>query len=172
MVVAQTDRLVLKEFSNEDVDGFFELNNDPEVIQYTGDVAFEDKTQVLQFIQDYDQYRLNGFGRWSLYLKAGNEYIGFCGIRRSQNSEEVDLGFRLLKSYWNQGYAYEAAIASLVLGFETHGITRVIARAMNDNAASHALIRKLGFSLLSTFEEDGRKWTKYELNSNDFKAPQ
>ncbi len=170
MLISETPRLLFTQFSIEDVDGFYSLNNDPQVIKFTGDRAFHDREEVKQFIQNYDQYRLNGFGRWSLYLKSTGEYIGFCGLRKDINTGEVDIGFRLMRKFWHQGYAFEAARESIRIGFEQYGVNVIVARAMEDNSASHALIDKLGMSYHSRLTEQGVTWIKYQLKACTFES--
>ncbi|BDY04492.1 GNAT family N-acetyltransferase [Ferrimonas sp. YFM] len=169
MTELETERLRLQRFSLEDVDGFFELNNDPVVLKYTGDKPFDNKDQVAAFISDYAQYQLNGFGRWSLYLKETGEYLGFCGLRRAEPGAEVDIGFRIMRRHWRQGYALESAIAALQLGFGRYQLDRIVARAMEDNQASHAVINKLGMTRCGAFAEEGVNWVKYELFAPDVK---
>lgn len=163
MIVYETERLLLREFSEKDIDGFFELNNDPVVLEYTGDRAFKHKDEVRRFIENYDQYNKYGLGRWSLYLKDNDEYIGFSGLRKSDETGEVDIGFRIMRKHWGKGYATESALASLKLAYERFGVEKVIARAMKNNSASHAVIKKLGMELVGTFTEDGCCWIKYSM---------
>ncbi len=163
MVVAETDRLLLKKFSENDVDGFFELNNDPEVLIYTGDKPFQNKEEVARFISEYNQYEICGFGRWSIYLKGTGQYIGFSGLRYLPDNEETDIGFRIARKYWGNGYATESAIAGLKIAFLELELKKIIARAMKDNLASHAVIKKLGMQCHSEFKEGGKNWMKYEL---------
>jgi len=159
----ETERLVLRRFSLGDVAGFFDLNLDPQVLKYTGDKPFKNHIEVCRFIRNYEQYEKYGFGRWSVYLKSSNEYIGFCGLRRSTETGEVDIGFRLMQRFRHRGYAFESAKAALELAFNRYGVDRVIARAMKDNQVSHLLIQKLGMQLDSSFTESGEEWLKYEL---------
>ena len=162
MLESHTERLLLTQFSCEDIDGFYQLNSEPDVLMYTGDKPFANKQEVAQFIANYDQYQQHGFGRWSLYLKHSHHYIGFCGLRKSDNGE-IDLGFRLLKDYWRQGYAYEAAYESLRLAFTKYNATEIIARAMQNNIASLATIKKLGFCFTNHFDENEVRWSRYAL---------
>lgn len=163
MFVAETERLVLKRFSLDDVDGFFDLNNDPAVLKYTGDIPFMNRDEVANFIETYEQYEKYGFGRWSVYLKESDSFMGFSGLRKSPETGEIDIGFRFMRKYWNQGYATESAEIVLNLAFCMFNVTTVVARAMKDNSASHALIRRLGMNYHSTFISDGAEWSKYEL---------
>lgn len=168
MIVAQTPRLLLKQFSLDDVDGFFTLNQDPEVLQYTGDRPFADKQEVATFIREYDQYDKYGLGRWSLYLKSTGEYIGFSGLRYSPETNDTDIGFRLMRKYWGRGYATESARAALTLAFTEFDKDRVIARAMTNNQASHAVIQKLAMQPLSSLHEAGHEWLTYQLSRKDW----
>jgi RimJ/RimL family protein N-acetyltransferase len=100
-----TERLTLHQFSLADAAGFYALNLNPNNIEFTGDKPFADLAQTEQFIENYDQYRKHGFGRWSLYLKKPvPTYIGFCGLRLSEQTGEVDVGYRIDQKYWGKGY--------------------------------------------------------------------
>ncbi|WP_338590644.1 GNAT family N-acetyltransferase [Shewanella khirikhana] len=164
-IVATTPRLSMREFCESDAAGFFELNQDPEVVKYTGDDPFADVDAASDFIRQYDQYQLYGFGRWALYFER--EFIGFCGLKQHV-SGEVDLGFRLMRRHWGKGLASEAAQASLVLGHDKFGLSKLISRAMTDNLASCHLLGKLGFSHRPSL--DAPPWQGFELELNSAPA--
>ncbi len=168
--VFTTERLALREFSLNDAKGFFEMNADPEVIQFTGDRAFVDIEETGQFIQAYDQYEKHGYGRWSIYLKGTEEYLGFCGLRYSTEKQETDIGFRLIRKYWNKGFATEAAIACLEAGFQKFGLDKIVGRARADNQASIRVLEKLGMSKAFEYTEEDKPWVQYELKANDYKS--
>ncbi len=146
----ETERLIMREFSSDDVDGMFELNSDEEVIRYTGDTAFADKQTVLNLINGYEQYSKYKMGRWTVLLKSSGEYIGFCGLKYLSDINETDLGFRLMKKYWNKGYATEASVATLDYGFDTLKLEKIVGRAATDNLRSLNVLQKLGM----VFEKD------------------
>lgn len=141
----ETERLIMRQMREEDAGGMFELNNDPEVIWYTGDSAFTDIEQTKAFIKAYDQYEKYRMGRLNCFLKSSGEYIGWCGLKRLP-SGKVDLGYRWHKRYWGKGYATEAAKASLDYGFNTLHLDEIIATAMKPNAASINVMKKLGMT--------------------------
>ncbi len=147
--IIETSRLRLREFTPEDAALMYELNFDPEVVHYTGNGAFESIEAAEIFIRNYPDYQKNGFGRWIMFTKDTNEFIGWCGLKLVDG--EVDLGYRLLKKHWNKGYASEAAIACLDFGFNTLNLKRIIARADRDNIASIRVMEKIGM----TFEKTG-----------------
>ena len=138
-----TSRLLLREFDLTDAPSFFELNADPEVLRWTGDVAFPDVATSEAFIRGYDTYRVHGFGRWTMVRLSDGEILGWCGLKRQPESF-VDLGYRLHRRHWGQGYATEAAQASVDLGFQRFGLDAIIGRASRGNAASVRVLEKVG----------------------------
>ena len=165
MNIIETERLFLREFSLKDIEYFYQLNNDPQVIKFTGDSPFNSKYEVKEFIEGYDHYKKYGFGRWSVYLKSNNQFIGFNGLRKCEFTHEVDIGFRFVRNQWSKGYAYESSLSVLTFAFKQLKLKRIIARAMEENKASHAVIKKLGMDYISTTYENNVKWSKYELLS-------
>lgn len=167
-IVARTPRLVLKRFSIRDASGFFELNADPEVLQFTGDAPFASVKEARNFIRAYEHYDRHGFGRWSVFLTETKEYLGFCGLNFSEPKQEVDLGFRLHRRVWGQGIATEAGFASLRLGFSTYGLERIVGRAMKENTASLHVLEKLGMTFEKGFEAEGAQWVQMQIRRDDF----
>lgn len=165
-IVAETERLILREFSPSEAAALYALNADPEVIRYTGDRAFVDVAEARQLLATYDAYRERGYGRWSIYRKDSGEYIGFCGLAYRPETDEVDLGFRFYRRCWGSGYATEAGQRSLELGFGRYGLTKIVGRAIDGNSASQHVLTKLGMSPLSSFERDGRTWVQYEITAD------
>lgn len=154
-IILETDRLLLQEFSLDDVEGLFALNADPEVMQYTGDKAFSSRKDTEDFILNYqDVYVKYGIGRWSLRCKKDGRYIGWCGLKKHQNGI-VDIGFRLLRLEWGRGYATEAASACLTFGRDQLQFDRIIGRCHKDNIASQRVLEKIGFTLQGEAEIDG-----------------
>lgn len=161
-VIITTDRLVLREFSQQDVFGFFKLNDDPEVLKYTGDKAFIDAVEAEEFIKGYSHYQRHGYGRWSIYTKNSNQYIGFCGLRYSEEKRETDIGFRIALNFWGYGYATESALAVIEFGFKQLALEKIVANVMLDNIASHSVIKKLGMIAVSEYLEADNQWIKYQ----------
>lgn len=144
-----------------------ELNSDPEVLKFTGDKAFSSLDEARLFLENYNQYSLYGFGRWAVIQKSTGNFIGWCGLKYSATTDEVDIGFRFLKTVWNQGYATEAAQKCIELGFDIVGIKRIVGRAMVDNLASISVLEKLGLTYLKEFDFDGEKGVIYEIVCNE-----
>jgi [ribosomal protein S5]-alanine N-acetyltransferase len=164
----ETLRLSLREFSVSDAPYFYELNLDNEVIKYTGDLPFKNITEAEVFLQGYDKYAQYGFGRWAVELKSSKEFIGWCGLSYQPQSEEVDLGFRFFKAFWNQGYASEASLFCLKYGFEEKNLAFIVGRAVKENTASIRVLQKIGMTYWKDFDFDGQKGVYYRLDKDDY----
>ena len=153
--ILETPRLLLREFREADALHFFELNEDPEVIRYTGDLPFASAEEARRFLLDYDRYKKYGYGRWAVLLKeteAGPAWIGWCGLKYIPELNETDIGFRFFRRYWGKGYATEAARACLEYGFRRLGLKRIVGRAMKENGASVRVLEKIGLEFWKEFE--------------------
>jgi RimJ/RimL family protein N-acetyltransferase len=165
-VVAVTKRLELREFVTSDAAELVRLNSDPEVVRYTGDPPFASVDEARELIEELrDRYARDGYSRWAVVRRDTGDFIGWCGLSFRPASGEIDLGFRLFRAAWGQGFATEAARASLSLGFEVFHLQAIVGRAMEGNAASHHILRKLGFTPVATFAAEGARWTQYELTA-------
>ncbi len=140
----ETKRTVMKRFSLSDAVNIFELNNDPEVVRYTGDKAFSDIAEARDFLAHYNPYDLYGYGRMSVFLKDTGTYLGWCGLRFQPDQGFTDIGFRFKQAYWNRGFATETALATLQWGFETARLPFIVGRAQTANLASIQVLKKCG----------------------------
>lgn len=168
MIVAQSERLYFKQFCPKDAEGFYQLNAIIENIRYTGDKPFASREQTLAFINNYDHYRLHGFGRWSVYFKQNNQYVGFCGLRYDEHTKQVDVGYRIAQQFWRQGLAYEAAQCALKLGFARFDLDTIVAKAREDNPASIRVLVKCGFEKTGELFEDNEKWHTFALSKSHY----
>ncbi len=144
MYILETERLLLREWIQEDAAHLLELNRDPEVIRYTGDGPFASEEDALALIHGYDHYEQYGMGRWAVVRREDLAFLGWCGIKFLSASEEFDVGYRFLKKYWGKGYATEAALACLEYGFKKLHLPQVVGRAMKDNLGSIRVLEKIG----------------------------
>ena len=138
----ESARLVLREWNQADAPWLYDLNSDPDVIEFTGDAGFESVEAAKRLIQHYSNYQRDSFGRWMVTLKDGTP-VGWCGLKK--NPWGIDLGFRFFQAHWNKGYATEAAQATLEWA-KAHGLKRLVGRALTGNPASIRVLEKLGFT--------------------------
>ena len=159
----ETERLLLREYVEEDAEAFFKLNSDPEVLRFVPDQALLNLEQARQILRDHPiaDYRKHGFGRGACILKSTGEQIGFAGLKYLEEVGEVDVAYRLQRAYWGQGLATEAALASVRYGFADLGLKRIIGLAMPENIASVRVLEKTGLRHDGTITFCGRQFSKY-----------
>lgn len=143
MEIVSTPRLILREFTLADAPELFALNADPEVMRYTGDKPFSSISDAEGLITGYHCYRTDGYGRWTVVRSADKAVLGWCGLRK-QASGEVDLGYRLHRMFWGQGFATEAGLASVRIGFEQFKLPQIIGRVARANLGSIRVLEKCG----------------------------
>jgi len=150
--VLETERLILREFTEDDVENLVELDSDPEVMRYlNGGIAtpreLVEQEIVPRFLSYYQRY--DDFGVWAAIEKSGGTFIGWFSFRPHDESrpEEVELGYRLRRPAWGQGYATEGARALIRKGFTELGVQRVTANTYEHNSASRWVMEKVGMTL-------------------------
>jgi RimJ/RimL family protein N-acetyltransferase len=144
-----TERLYLREFTPDEAQLIFELNSDPRVTMYTEkgpDKSLEDAQRRL--LNDILPQYKHGVGRWAVFLKSNDEFIGWCGVKYIEKENIYTLGYRFFPKHWGKGYATEAAQASLEYATKTLNIKGILAKAMSVNTASIHVIKKLGMVYL------------------------
>ena len=148
-VVIETDRLLLRRFTEDDAPLLYELNLDPEVIRYTHD-PMTDVEQAKNLLNEVilPQYVLYGHGRWAVHLRSNLEFTGWCGLKYLSETNEVDLGYRFMKKFWGKGYATEAALACIEYGFTTLKLREIVGRVLPANLASIKVLEKCGMKYL------------------------
>ena len=161
--ILETERLLVREFIEDDAEWFFRLNTDPEVLRFVPDKALETVEQARQILIDHPMadYRKHGFGRGACILKSTGENIGFAGLKYLEELGEVDVAYRLMPAYWGQGLATEAALASVRYGFAELGLKRIIGLAMPENSASIRVLEKTGLRFVETVTFWGHQFSKY-----------
>ncbi len=164
--ILETNRCYLRELSINDAQHFYDLNTDEEVIKYTGDKAFDNVFEAKSFLENYNQYELYGYGRWAVIDKSNNEFLGWCGLKYSPDLDEVDLGFRFFRKYWNQGYATETAKACIDYGFNQLQLTKIVGRAMELNVGSVKVLEKTGMTFVGKFDFDLHEGVLYQISNH------
>lgn len=150
--VATTARLRLRRLDDGDAGFIHVLVNDPDWLRYIGDRGVRTLEDARGYIArgPVAMYEQLGYGLFAVELRDSARPIGICGVLKRDGLDDVDLGFAFLPAYRAQGYALEAAAATLAWARETRGLRRVLAITSQDNDASGRLLRRLGFRLERT----------------------
>jgi RimJ/RimL family protein N-acetyltransferase len=147
VIVIESARLALRRATVEDHPFIFELLNDPDWKRFISDKGLKTADEARDYIRTrlIAMYEKLGFGLYIVELKAGGAPIGMCGLIKRDTLEDVDLGFAFLPQFRGQGYAREAAAATLEYGRREFGLKRVVAITHPENESSGRLLEKLGF---------------------------
>ena len=169
----ETERLILRDWREEDWQPFFAGTNTPAVMRWLGGVLPEERHQWMRD-------RLEGYTRdhghtfWVVERKEDGALLGFCGLKRSNQpggpQGDFEVGWRLREDAWGKGYAREAAQASLDHAFAKLGAPEVIALTVPGNEASWGLMVRLGMERRedldfdnADFDPDGGRIIVYSL---------
>ena len=144
--VIETERLVLRRLDLDDTAFIFELVNDPDWLRHIGDknVRSLDDARAYLVNGPIDMYAKHGFGLFAVERREDGALIGMCGLIKRDTLDDVDIGFAYLPAYRAQGYAREAAAATLAYARDVHGMKRVVAIVSPANHASARLLERVG----------------------------
>jgi ribosomal-protein-alanine N-acetyltransferase len=165
--IIETERTIMRKLTKADAKDFYALNLDEAVLKYTGDKPFENLQASIDFLTNYDQYDKYGVGRLAVIDKATTTFIGWCGLKYSQDKNEYDIGFRFYRGFWNKGYATETSKKCLDFGFNELGIEKIVGRAMKENIGSIKVLEKIGMTFKENVDFEGCEGVLYELIKNE-----
>lgn len=173
MIHLTTERLLLRDLEERDVEGIFALDSDPEVLRFIGTPALKGRSEAADRITGIrKQYEEHGIGRWAVEERATGAFMGWCGLKWEQHIRPFpyhDIGYRLIRTYWGRGYATEAASACLRHGFEVLNYPEICAAAEAEHHASNRILQKIGLKQGEPFVFDGKNCNWYSLRKGEFK---
>jgi ribosomal-protein-alanine N-acetyltransferase len=144
-VVIETDRLLLREMTQDDLEPVAEMLADPEVMRYWPRPYT--RAEAREWIDRQRQrYARDGHGYWLAIQRSGGRVIGQAGFMSMQvnGRPEAALGYILARAFWGRGYATEAAAASRDHAFASTTHDRVAALVRPTNLLSLAVARRIG----------------------------
>lgn len=159
MNVFETDRLALRRFTLDDTPLILHLLNEPLFLRFIGDKNVRTLEDAQLYLQHgpLASYAKLGFGLYHVSLKAAGTPIGMCGLLKRDTLEDVDVGFAYLPQFGGQGYATEAAQATMQYGRTVLGLKRIVAMTAPDNTASINVLNKIGLRRTETLKLPGYK---------------
>lgn len=157
-----TPRLVLRALRAEDLDAFAAMNANPEVVRYLGTGQTITRPQTWDLMaRMLGQWALRGYGFFAVVETASGQFIGRSGILHTLIWPEPELAYGLDQPFWGRGYATESAAAIRDWAFATFGFTRLASFIRPDNAASAAVLRRMGAvrtGLITLHGGDAERW--------------
>lgn len=170
MQLFETERLTARQLSLQDVPALTEILSDPEVMKYSvRGVCDEEATR--NFIDwCLECYSSHGIGPWALSQKGSGDFIGFCGVGPELvgDVEEINLGYRLARRFWHQGFATEAVKGVMRYAFDQNHCESLIVIIEPEHKASVRVTEKAGFRSFTVREFHGRPVRLYRMTSEDW----
>jgi RimJ/RimL family protein N-acetyltransferase len=142
----ETARLSLRRLGLDDAAFVVALLNEPSFRENIGDRGVRNIDDAHRYLRDgpLAMYAHHGYGLWHVTRKSDGAGIGMCGLLKRDSLPDADLGYAYFPAYWGQGYALEAAEATLLHGAKTFGLRRVLGVVSAGNMASIRLLEKAG----------------------------
>jgi RimJ/RimL family protein N-acetyltransferase len=155
-VLLETERLILRQFTADDLDALVELNSDPEVTFFiNGGRPIPRDELESDYLPAYLAYHEKNpdVGFFVAQEKASGEFVGWFHFRAPPDkpADEPELGYRLRRSAWGKGYATEGSKALVDKGFRDLGVSRVTAETMVVNSRSRRVMEKVGMRQVRIF---------------------
>jgi [ribosomal protein S5]-alanine N-acetyltransferase len=170
MIIFSSQHLYVKPYTEADAAIFYELNGDREVMQYIREpkTRAESDAFLQENLELYKQ--LPGLGRFAVFTNDTKEFVGSFSLLSIDNSDNIHLGYALLKKFHGKGLATELVKASLPYVFATIQQETVHALTVAENIASQKVLLKCGFQFSHTMQHDGDEVMVFELKEKNRKS--
>lgn len=145
--IIETERLILRPISIEDVDDMFEYCSDEETVRYVSFQPHKSREETRDTLNNFflNRKELLVPETHAIVLKSNSKMIGTCDFSRIKFGDTAEMGYIINKKYWNKGYVTEAANAILQWGVTDLKLRRIEIGHFSDNIGSQRVIEKLGF---------------------------
>jgi len=167
VIILQSNRLYVRRYTFDDVDMFYALNGDPDLMQHIRPIMnYEQSTQFLEEnIHFYETHPT--LGRWALVNKSDHQVVGSLSLLPLANTGDLHIGYVLFKPYQGMGFAAEIVKAGIEYAFHELRLKTLTAVTYAENEASQKVLLKNGFSFDRSFREGGKENRIYRLNRPD-----
>ena len=144
-----TSRLLLRRWREADLEPFAALNSDPDVMRhFPGRMTASESDAFAAMVEA--TLAEQGWGLWAVEVVDGAPFIGFVGLNRPSFEAHfmpaVEIGWRLARPHWGNGYATEAAVAATAFGFDALGLDEIVSFAVPANERSRKVMERLGMT--------------------------
>src|SRR5260221_11151212 len=165
-IIAETSRIIVREFLLEEQDIYLNHFNDEMVTQSITKRSREERIGI--FRKALEQYPINKkLGIWGMFNKADGDFIGSC-LLRPFNAEpgKVELGYSMDRKYWGMGIATEMANAMVIHSLSDPNTSEIVALTDLENIGSQRVLEKSGFKRMDNFLKDGEELAYFKILPN------
>ncbi|MEP0889287.1 GNAT family N-acetyltransferase [Leptolyngbya sp. PL-A3] len=181
--VMGSDRLLFRPFTQSDASLIYELDSDPDTMQFISKGKATPLERIEQeilprWLTHYDQPL--PIGMWATYESKSEAFIGWMCIKPDRFIPEMELGYRFKRPFWGKGYATEGSKLLINQAFTVGGLDRLTAHTLEYNHRSRRVMEKCGFrfqysfvydeEVLPGWTEQERQAVRYGLSRKEWKA--
>ena len=165
----ETERLLMRRFTTGDLDKLIELRSDEEVIKYIGRRTLQNPEALAKRLQFYtDCYQKYGFGMSAIIWKETGEMFGWSGLQPLDGTDEIEVGYGMIKEFWGKGIGFECAKAWLEFGFKEKNLERIVAVASPENVGSWRIMEKCGMKREKIEKHYNMECVFYGISKEEF----
>lgn len=163
LIIFETDRLIVRQYKPEDIDNYYTLNSDKEIMEYIRQPRTREEcdTFLNEIMSSYTEDASKG--HWGTFEKSTGKYVGTFAFIPVKGTSDYQLGYALLKEYWGKGFATEMLLGGIRHTFEKTDLNKVYGITEAAHVVSQKVLLKAGFTLFQKYEENGKKMTKFIL---------
>lgn len=164
----ETERLILRQLTDNDVDAVFALRKDAEIMRFIRkpQKSREEAESWMRLVSS--RWESEKIGFCAVIKKESGEFVGWCGLWRLKESGEIEVGYAVAQNFQRKGYATEAAEACLAYGFNQLNMRKIVAVTRPENEASRRVMEKLGMKYDGLGKFYGAKLTHYSIRKSDW----
>lgn len=167
--MVESERLLFRKFTIDDLPTLIKQRSDPDVNKYLGGTKLQNPEALEKRLRFYIScYESHGFGMCGMIWKPTGEMIGSAGLQPLDGTDEIEVGYSLIKKFWRQGIGTEAARAWLDHGFRKARLDRIVAVAHTGNTGSRRIMEKLGMRYEKTEVHYDAECAFYAISKADF----
>lgn len=169
MIILETERLLHRRLTADDLDTIIEFRSDDEVNKYLGGSRAKtrefNEARMKFYLETWEKY---GFGFAMMIWKETGEEIGWSGLQPLEDSGEIEVGYGLVKKFWRKGIGLETAKGWLDHGFNKADLERIVAVAAPENEGSWRIMEKCGMKSEGTKFHYGTDLVFYAVSKDEF----
>jgi ribosomal-protein-alanine N-acetyltransferase len=165
MTDLETDRVLLRRFTDADQDAMIGFYGEPAVMANRKYGVRGPAAAGQAFAVILAHWRDHGFGLYAAHDKATGAFMGECGLRYLDDGTAVEISYGLFPAFRGRGLATEAAVACLAHGFGALGLERIVARSRFDNFGSHRVLEKCGMHFVGREQKPTHDVVCYEATA-------
>lgn len=163
----ETERLIMRPMVEDDVDEIFAMRSDEDIMRFIREPQGRDESlDWIKLVSErWDSEKL---GFCVVVEKETDNFLGWCGVWRLQETDEMEIGYAIEKAQWGKGFATEAAEKFMQYAFEELKTEKLVAVARPENTASRRVMEKLGMRFVKTGEFYNQTLVQYGIKKSEW----